>query len=316
MTDINNDKSLSTIKKKEVNYFEDIKNIFFHFGISSIITIIITIVYYNFFNSLSSNEIVSLNSDASFPFMNLKIKINYNNRVRVTIAYGNKNSQINKKKQIINKYYIDIKKELNLGNLIIEDEDNDYLSIAFFLSGENNTYGNIELENEIYMIENNFEVKKQIRTKKFNIKEEAYFSSDKKEPRVYRYYIRSHSIKTPDDIYNFSVIDDNYNIRPIPMIYKNAITKDFIFGVSLRKKKFLNRVEIFGESWQVIFWNSLGTVTAIIDFIIPLLIWLFNRRRFRNRNNLMHQNLTQNESTPQNNNNFEMDDRNENIYKN
>jgi len=301
--------NVSSINKNLGNNWEEIKTFFSHFGISLVTTIIIAFVYYNYFNSPSSNELISLNNDASFPFINLKIKINDNNQVRVVIVYENKNSKIKKEKQIINKDYIDIKKELNIGKLMIEDEDNDYLSIYFCLSGENNTYGNIELENEIYsfsMIENNFEVKKQIRTKKFDIEEEAFFSSNKKEARVYQYYIRSHSIKTPDDIYNFSVIDDNYNIRPIPMEIKNSAPKDFIFGIILKKKKFLNTVKIFGESFFGIIWNSLGTVTAIMEFIILSFKLLINKCRFSCKDDSMLKNLTQHELSSQNNNNFEM----------
>jgi len=301
--------NVSSINKNLGNNWEEIKTFFSHFGISLVTTIIIAFVYYNYFNSPSSNELISLNNDASFPFINLKIKINDNNQVRVVIVYENKNSKIKKEKQIINKDYIDIKKELNIGKLMIEDEDNDYLSIYFCLYGENNTYGNIELENEIYsfsMIENNFEVKKQIRTKKFDIEEEAFFSSNKKEARVYQYYIRSHSIKTPDDIYNFSVIDDNYNIRPIPMEIKNSAPKDFIFGIILKKKKFLNTVKIFGESFFGIIWNSLGTVTAIMEFIILSFKLLINKCRFSCKDDSMLKNLTQHELSSQNNNNFEM----------
>lgn len=302
----NNEKSqtvsIGYIKKRVSAYCDDFKDRFLHFILESIIACVITYLYYNYFRQLSINEIISFNNDISFPFINLKISLTNHHTILTKIRYINKKSKISKGTHNINKTEIDVKSELGLKTLILNDEDDDELTI-YFGSNEEFTDDFIEMHNEIYsfnMIENDFKVNKQIRKKKFYVDEELYFSAIKKEPRIFQYYVRSHSIKTLDKTYQFSVIDDNYNIRPFPKVLLPS-DSPFLFGITLKKKKFLNSIEVVGDSYYKIFLNLFGTIVAFYEFFIPLLMSCCCRMRLPccPCNNQMEQNLTQNESSHQ-----------------
>lgn len=286
-----------------------------HFIFEVIITVLFAKVYFNYFRQLSINEIISLNNDVSFSFINLKIKLFSTNKISTRLIYK-KNSEY-KETDFIYKNEIDIKSELKANNLILEDEDKDFIAIGFFLNGKNFSDGSIEIQNEIYtfnMSEKDFKAKKQIRKKRFEIKEELYYSSKKREPRFYQYYIRSHSIKTLNESYNFSVIDDNYNIRPRPLDLENLESTNFIFAIIFKKKKFLNSLEIIGDSFFNILWNSFGTIVAIYEFLIPSVFFLIKDKRklcLREKNQ-RGANLIKSEVSSNQNNQTEMN----NIYNN
>jgi len=123
------------------------------------------------------------------------------------------------------------------------------------------------------MSEKDFIIKKQNRAKLYNIKEELYYYNKTKEPRCYQYYIHSHSIKSFDKTYEFPVIDDHYNNIPTPLELLEL--KDFLkFTIILKKKKLLNRIEILGESKEVIFMNFFGTIAAIFEFLLPFIFYI------------------------------------------
>lgn len=317
MTDTNNEKSQSVstgyIEKRVKAFLDDFKDHCLHFALEFLLAWFITYLYYKYFRQLSINEIISLNNDTSFPFINLKVTLT-NNHTIITKMHYKKKSEIISQKFVINKTEIDVKSELNIKNLILEDEDEDELAIYF---GYNEGFNEeiIELQNEIYsfnMYENNFKVIKQTRKKKFYVDEEFYFSTMKKEPRIFQYYARSHSIKTLDKTYNFSVIDDNYNIRPFP---KDILRADspFLFAIILKKKKFLNSLEVIGDSILKIYFNLFGTIVAFYEFFLPFFCSLCCRMRLSLKHYKcpMEQNLTQNESSHQKND-LEMN----NIYNN
>ena len=307
MIENNNEKSQpgssGYIEKRVKDFWDDFKDRCLHFLLESLLAFAIAYLYYRYLRQISINEIISLNNDASFPFINLKVSLTNNHTIMTKITYIKK-SKIIKEKFIINKTEIDVKSELNITNLILEDEDEDELNI-FFGYNEGFKEEIIELQNEIYsfdMHENDFKVKKQTRKKKFYVDEEFYFSSMKKEPRIFEYYVRSHSIKTLDKTYNFSVIDDNYNLRPFP---KDFLRSDspFLFDIKLKKKKFLNSLEVISDSFLKIYFNLFGTIVAYYEFFIPLFCYCGCRIRLslRKRNHQMEQNLTQNESSHQKN---------------
>ena len=160
----------SIIKKRIDNHCDDFVIHIIYFLFELVLTFLYTFVYFNYFRQLSINEIISLNNDVSFSFINLGILINSNTQISTRLLYR-KNSN-NKETDFINKNKIDIKSELKVNNLILEDEDKDFLAIGFFLNGKISSDGIIEIQNEIYtfnMSKKDFKVRKEIRKKSFNI---------------------------------------------------------------------------------------------------------------------------------------------------
>lgn len=334
MQQSNNDKSHisnQTIKNRRDAHLGGFVCHIIIFVVNFSITSIFTYFYYYYFRRLSINEIVSLNNGISFPFINLTIKfINNNFKIKTILFYKSKKNSNLKPIIIENKMIKDIKSELKIPNLTLEDE-NEYLIIGFSFNEKNITkeqekFSFIELENGIYtfnMSQKDFKVRKESRRKIFIIEEELYFSSKKKEPRFYQFFIRSHSIKTLNETYEFPVIDDHYNIIPTPIDFINE--KDLKFAIFLRKKKLLNSLEIIGDSQYKIFWDSFGTVAAIFEFLIPIILYFWeniklliiklstklcpkeqNSQSEQIKQSLQSQNLIANESSPQNNNETEM----------
>ena len=83
------------------------------------------------------------------------------------------------------------------------------------------------------------------RTKVFYIKEELNNALKINMLRKYQYYVRSHSIKTLNEEYNFSVLDDNENIRDFPLEFEENNSL-FSFVVIFSKKIFYDKFEIVG----------------------------------------------------------------------
>ncbi len=212
MIEINNEKSQPVssryIEKRVKAFWDDFQDRCLHFLLESLLALAIAYLYFHYLRQLSINEIISLNNDTSFPFINLKVSLTNNHTIMTDINYIKK-SEIISQKFIINKTEIDLKSELNIKNLLLEDEDEDELTIYFgYNEGFKFNEEIIELQNEIYsfnMHENDFKVKKQTRKKKFFVDEEFYFSSMKKEPRIFEYYVRSHSIKTLEKLITFQL---------------------------------------------------------------------------------------------------------------
>ena len=186
---------------------------------------------------------VSLNNEASFPFLNLSLLLVNDYNITILLMYKGLGHIKPTYKIINNKDHLNIISELNVSNITLKTED-DYLSISFFFNEKNKIYERnlnfIFLRNEIYsfnMSEKDFIITKQNRSKLYNIKEELYYYNKTKEPRCYQYYIHSHSIKSFDKTYEFPVIDDHYNNIPTPLELLEL--KDFLkFTIILKKKNY------------------------------------------------------------------------------
>ena len=172
---------------------------------------------------------------------------------------------------------------LNVSEIILENESEDSLIFIFYIS-QLNKYGSVCIRNGIYtgnMSEGNnkdIKINKFYREKSFMIEEEFNYTFKYNISRIYQYYVRSHSIKTLNEEYHFSVIDDNENIRSLPFEVKPK-TSIYYFAVILKKKTFYDSLEVVGESRFDIWWDSFGTITSIYEFIIPLFICCFHKLR-------------------------------------
>ena len=282
-----------------------------HFCLMLIIAYFFTRIIFKNFRKLNINEIISLNNEISFPFNGLYVNISSNSYIGMVIQYSNK-KKIFRNYSVADKLFIDVKSYLNVSKIILEDEFDDYLEFFFVILKSNLKYltadDRIQIFNGIYtlnMSEGNLEnikVNRFNRTKIFYIKEELNNALKNNMPRKYQYYVRSHSIKTLNEEYNFSVIDDNANIRELPMEFK-ANDSYVYFVVIFSKKLFYDKFEIVGDSFWNIFISYFGTVAAIYEFIIPLIIFLFHKLRLtlrdvKDKNQKEKKLLKDNESVP------------------
>ena len=216
------------------NFVEKIINFFFVL----IIAYFFTRIIFKNFRKLNINEIISLNNEISFPFNGLYVNISSNYKIGMVIQYSNK-KKIYRNSSVADKLFIDVKSYLNVSKIILEDEFDDYLEFFFVILKSNLKYltadDRIQIFNGIYtlnMSEGNLEnikVNRFNRTKIFYIKEELNNALKNNMPRKYQYYVRSHSIKTLNEEYNFSVIDDNANIRELPAAIYEFIIPLIIF---------------------------------------------------------------------------------------
>ena len=289
------------------NFVEKIINFFFVL----IIAYFFTRIIFKNFRKLNINEIISLNNEISFPFNGLYVNISSNSYIGMVIQYSNK-KKIFRNYSVADKLFIDVKSYLNVSKIILEDEFDDYLEFFFVILKSNLKYltadDRIQIFNGIYtlnMSEGNLEnikVNRFNRTKIFYIKEELNNALKNNMPRKYQYYVRSHSIKTLNEEYNFSVIDDNANIRELPVELESNSSYVY-FVVIFSKKLFYDKFEIVGDSLGNIFISYFGTVAAIYEFILPLIIFLFHKLRLtlrdvKDKNQKEKKLLKDNESVP------------------
>ena len=287
-----------------------------HFLGAFIISLIYTYIIYKFLRKLSVSEIISLNNNVSFPLKDLYIAITSKpGIIRTQIIYIKKNQKM--KEVFLGKQsFINVSSALNDSEIILEDEFEDYLWFAFYGSSPAviEDSDSVVLINGIYTINmtegdnKNVQINKYYRQKIFNIKKECSYASKDNVPRIYEYYVRSHSIKTLDEEYNFPVIDDyGNNFIDLSLNHNQSPTHPY-FGIILRKKIFFNSFEI---SCFNIWWNSLGTIVAIFEFTLLLLVYLFDRLSLRGTNPKNKKLLKDNESMPKTIN--EMNDINQDI---
>jgi len=211
-------------------------------------------IIFKYFRKLNINEIISLNNEISFPFNGLYVNISSNSFIGMNIKYKNKN-KLYSHSSLEDKQFIDVKSYLNVSEIILEDEFDDYLLFFFVFSKSNSknltVEDKIQIFNGIYtlnMSEGNLEdikVNRLNRTKVFYIKEELNNALKINMLRKYQYYVRSHSIKTLNEEYNFSVLDDNENIRDFPLEFEENNSL-FSFVVIFSKKIFYDKFEIVG----------------------------------------------------------------------
>ena len=289
------------------NFVEKIIDFFFVL----IIAYFFARIIFKNFRKLNINEIISLNNEISFPFNGLYVNISSNYKIGMVIQYSNK-KKIYRNSSVADKLFIDVKSYLNVSKIILEDEFDDYLEFFFVILKSNLKYltadDRIQIFNGIYtlnMSEGNLEnikVNRFNRTKIFYIKEELNNALKNNMPRKYQYYVRSHSIKTLNEEYNFSVIDDNANIRELPVELESNSSYVY-FVVIFSKKLFYDKFEIVGDSLGNIFISYFGTVAAIYEFILPLIIFLFHKLRLtlrdvKDKNQKEKKLLKDNESVP------------------
>ena len=295
--------STNIIKEKSKSEWEDFSTKVKNFLVVVVLSILYTYMNYEYFRKLSVSEIISLNNQISFPFKDLYINITNKYGIEGTrIIYIKKNEIV--RTSFVDEQFIDVKSVLNVSEIILEHEFKDSLIFIFFISKLKH-YGYVDIINGIYtgnMSEGNnkdIEINKFDRVKSFMIEEEFNYTFKYNVSRIYQYYVRSHSIKTLNEEYNFSVIDDNENIRSLPFEVKPK-TSIYYFAVILKKKTFYDSLEVVGESWFDIWWDSFGTITSIYEFIIPLLIYCFHKLRLslREENPKDKKLLRDNESTP------------------
>ena len=295
--------STNIIKEKSKSEWEDFCTKLKNFLVVFALSILYTYMNYEYFRKLSVSEIISLNNQISFPFKELYINIsNKNGIIGTGIIYRKKNK--NERELFVKEQHIDVKSVLNVSEIILEDESEDSLIFIFFIS-QLNKYGSVCIRNGIYtgnMSEGNnkdIKINKYYREKFFMIEEEFNYTFKYNISRIYQYYVRSHSIKTLNEEYHFSVIDDNENIRSLPFEVKPK-TSIYYFAVILKKKTFYDSLEVVGESRFDIWWDSFGTITSIYEFIIPLFIFCFHKLRLslREENPKDKKLLRDNESTP------------------
>ena len=292
-----------------------------HFFGAFIISAIYTYIIYKFFRKLSVSEIISLNNKVSFPLKDLYINITSKPGIIGTLIIYIKNNQKMKQEYLYKQSFINVSSVLNDSEIILEDEFEDYLLFVFYGSSPAviEDSDSVALINGIYSINmtegdnKNVQIKQYYRRKIFNIKKECSYASKDNGPRIYEYYVRSHSIKTLNEEYNFPVIDDyGNNFFDLSLNYNQSFIYIY-FGIQLKKKIFLDSFEIIGESWLKIWWNSLGTIVAIFEFILPLLVYWFDllRLSLRGTNPKNKELLKDNESMPKTIN--EMNDINQDI---
>ena len=244
-------------------------------------------IIFKYFRKLNINEIISLNNEISFPFNSLYVNISSSSYIGMVIQYSNK-KKIYNYSYVAKQLFIDVKKYLNVSQIILEDESDDYLEFFFLFKKPNLKYltnkDRIEILNGIYtlnMSEGNLEdikVTRFNRKKVFYIKEELNNALKINMPRKYQYYVRSHSIKTLNEEYNFSILDDNENIREFPVEFER--NSSFVyFEVIFSKKVFYDKFEIVGDSFWNIYLSFFGTVAAIYEFVIPFIIFLYHKLR-------------------------------------
>ena len=270
------------IKEKSKSEWEDFSTKVKNFLVVVVLSILYTYMNYEYFRKLSVSEIISLNNQISFPFKDLYINITNKYGIEGTrIIYIKKNEIV--RTSFVDEQFIDVKSVLNVSEIILEHEFKDSLIFIFFISKLKH-YGDVDIINGIYtgnMSEGNnkdIEINKFYRVKSFMIEEEFNYTFKYNVSRIYQYYVRSHSIKTLNEEYKFSVIDDNENIRSLPFEVKPK-TSIYYFAVILKKKIFYDSLEVVGESRFDIWWDSFGTITSIYEFIIPLFICCFHKLR-------------------------------------
>ena len=290
-----------------------------HFLGAFIISLIYTYIIYKFFRKLSVSEIISLNNKVSFPLKDLYINITSKPGIIGTLIIYIKNNQKMKQEYLYKQSFINVSSVLNDSEIILEDEFKDYLLFFFFGSSPAviEDSDSVVLINGIYSINmtegdnKNVQIEQYYRRKTFNIKKECSYASKDNGPRIYEYYVQSHSIKTLNEEYNFPVIDDyGKNFFDLSLDYNQSFTYLY-FGIQLKKKIFLDSFEIIGESCFDIWWKSLGTIVAIFEFTLLLLVYLFERRSLRGTNPKNKKLLKDNESMPKAIN--EMNDINQDI---
>ena len=277
--------STNIIKEKSKSEWEDFCTKLKNFLVVFALSILYTYMNYEYFRKLSVSEIISLNNQISFPFKELYINIsNKNGIIGTGIIYIKKNEIV--RRLFVDEQFIDVKSVLNVSEIILEDESEDSLIFIFFIS-QLNKYGSVCIRNGIYtgnMSEGNnkdIKINKFYREKSFMIEEEFNYTFKYNISRIYQYYVRSHSIKTLNEEYHFSVIDDNENIRSLPYEVKpiKPKTSIYYFAVILKKKIFYDSLEVVGESRFDIWWDSFGTITSFYVFIIPFFICCFHKLR-------------------------------------
>ena len=299
------------IQEKAKTECDNFVNKIIHFCFMLFFAFINAKIIFKYFRKLNINEIISLNNEISFPFNGLYVNISSSSYIGMVIQYSNK-KKIYNYSNVATQLFIDVKKYLNVSQIILEDESDDYLDFFFVILKPNLEYltdkDRIEILNGIYtlnMSEGNLEdikVTRFNRTKVFYIKEELNNALKINMPRKYQYYVRSHSIKTLNEEYNFSVIDDNANIRELPVELESNSSYVY-FVVIFSKKLFYDKFEIVGDSFWNIFISYFGTVAAIYEFIIPLIIFLFHKLRLtlrdvKDKNQKEKKLLKDNESVP------------------
>ena len=258
-----------------------------HFCFMLIFAYINAKIIFKYFRKLNINEIISLNNEISFPFNGLYVNISSNSFIGMNIKYKNKN-KLYSHSSFADKQFIDVKSYLNVSEIILEDEFDDYLLFFFVFSKSNSknltVEDKIQIFNGIYtlnMSEGNLEdikVNRLNRTKVFYIKEELNNALKINMLRKYQYYVRSHSIKTLNEEYNFSVLDDHENIRDFPLEFEENNSL-FSFVVIFSKKIYYDKFEIVGDSFWHIYLSFFGTVAAIYEFVIPFIIFLYHKLR-------------------------------------
>ena len=169
----------------------------------------------------------------------------------------------------------------------------------------------ITIENKIYTLNSQNEVKSAYRYKHYYLDDEIFLSKKNEYTKTYSYNVHSHSIKVFDKQYDFPVIDDSEMVRyrpwEIASKYRRNIHNDGYgdFMMELKKQEHFNLIEIKRDSfWKIFFW-LFGSIVAIIDIIIPLLKCFWQKRRLCKKNrssNDMNLNLTKNEIDQQNEN--------------
>ena len=169
----------------------------------------------------------------------------------------------------------------------------------------------ITIENKIYTLNSQNEVKSAYRYKHYYLDDEIFLSKKNEYTKTYSYNVHSHSIKVFDKQYDFPVIDDSEMVRyrpwEIASKYRRNIHNDGYgdFMIELKKQEHFNLIEIKRDSfWKIFFW-LFRSIVAIIDIIIPLLKCFWQKRRICKKNrssNDMNLNLTKNEIAQQNEN--------------
>ena len=270
---------------------------FIYLLLKGLIEILLCLIFAYYFRKSFVTEVSSYNNNISFPFENLTIMIQGDFSVSVTIHY-NSDKYPNYIKVIPNNHrLIDIKSELNVSKLILENEFKDSIAIFFRINDNldqiKDKKGEIIIYNKIYYLNtSNQTIKYFYKYYKFNIEDELLTRHFEKEVKMYKYSVHSRSIETPTETKGFSIIDENEKTRN-HFFEKNY----FHFGILFTKRNFLNKLKVIKEDFWDKFFLYFGIITFVFEILLPLILHIKdNRKKNCNKNFGDKQPLRENEN--------------------
>ena len=304
----------SALEERARDEYVESKHNIKKFAIEIILALLYSILYCKFISKLSINETVSYISEVSFPFNELLILIYGNYNVITRISYHNDN--YTELKFVENRKFINLTSELKASKLILNKEFEGYLSIFFKIDGNKelseSEEGQLMIVNKIFTLnssDNDIRVEKIYRKKSFDIKEELISSKKKKEIKRYKYDVHSHSIQTLNENYNFPVIDDNEKVS-----YFHSNEEFYNFGIYLSKKNYLSEIKITGDSIIEKWFDILGTMAAITEFVYPFLLFIKDKMKMASIKKVSDEKKPfKDNETNNDNKNFELNEIDKNI---